>query len=328
MPPLGCFKTIFNARILCTNHCPGRLGLHTSSAPRRNVKVVTPPSAANVDNATPREKEPVGPQPLTRAIGLKYPPEPGQHTGIDLRPWRQRRDDFFNYDKHLERRKELTAQMAKPYFREWKQMQQEEGKSFIAPRTLFRRERAQYFANLHGRTLESPVAADTTPVLQAHVSIVSVFSGTWAERQTATFWENQSVVEALEQARDISQRVDINVEEDWLKANLVRLFLPSLRRREPQERHGRYFLVRRGLDDSLRQDLAIANSKVGYVYLVDGTCRIRWAASGNAIEGEPEALAAGVRKLAAEHKLLEGAKKVAGKPSVADPIGRMTAVLG
>ena len=47
------------------------------------------------------------PQPLSRPIGQVTPPQAGQNTGIDTRTWRQRRDDFFNYDKHLARRREL-----------------------------------------------------------------------------------------------------------------------------------------------------------------------------------------------------------------------------
>ena len=183
-------------------------------------------------------------------------------------------------------------------------MRYHKGKTFLSNSKLFRAEKALYFPNLQGATLASAKEVqDTTPILEDKVSVVSVFSGAWAERQTATFISNHSDLDStLETGLDVAQKVYINVEENTMKASLIKLFMPGLRKQFAQHEYGKYFLVRRGVTEELRDDIGLLNSKVGYVYLVDKECKIRWAGSGRAEAGEKKALVQGVKKLLDEPK--------------------------
>lgn len=171
---------------------------------------------------------------------------------------------------------------------------------------LFKNDRALYFPNMYGVTLASPkVAQNTTTMLRGRISVVNLFSSVWAEGQVATFTGpklNPGLVETLASGRDLVQRVDINLEENRMKAWLVKMFMWRMRGKLPKEQHSRYFLVQKGLTESLKEAIGMMNSKVGYVYLVDSECRIRWAGSGPAEAVELDALNAGVRKLIAERK--------------------------
>lgn len=193
------------------------------------------------------------------------------------------------------------------------------GKSFLGPPKLFKAERALYFPNFHGRTLiKDKKTRDTTPVFEDKVSVVSVFSGTWAENQAATFASeklNPELHQVIKSSGGTAQLVQINVEDDVLKNWLVRLFMPSLRRRFTNDNWGRYFLVRKGVTDEIRDAIGLLNSKVGYTYLLDGQCRIRWAGSGDSEGDEKDLLVRGVRRLVEETKISGKARTVgiAGK---------------
>jgi mitochondrial ATPase complex subunit ATP10 len=142
-------------------------------------------------------------------------------------------------------------------------------------------------------------------VLAGRVSVVSVFSGQWAEGQVKTFAspdghpELEAALAAAGPAR--AQHVRLNVEEDGLKAALIRLFLGRLRRSVGgPDAWDKYFVVRRGLTREIREAIGLLNSKVGYVYLVDAECRIRWAGSGNAEDHEKVSMVKALQRLLEE----------------------------
>jgi len=182
-------------------------------------------------------------------------------------------------------------------------MQFHKGKTFLAPPRLFKADLSLYFPNLHGRTLAKDpgaTSADTTPVIEGHASVVTIFSSMWAEKQAQSFTSreaNPALHEVLAASNGRAQLVQINVEEDPMKSMLIRLFSWSLRRRIGKGNWGKYFLVRKGITENIRESIGVLNSKVGYTYLVDHNCRIRWAGSGDAEPAECEGLVKGMQRI-------------------------------
>ncbi|KMU87354.1 mitochondrial ATPase complex subunit ATP10 [Coccidioides immitis H538.4] len=248
----------------------------------------------------------IGPKPLNRPLGLPYPPQVGQNTGVDSRTLRQRKAEFMNHEKHMERRIQLVKEFSKPYFREWTGLRYQEGKTFLSNQRIFKSDKALFFPNLFGRTLDrlNPLQ-HTTPVFRGKISIVSVFSSLWAEQQAASFVgikQNPTLHQILQGSNELVQQVQINVEDNWLKALLIRSFTSRLRKKLPEAQHGKYFLVTKGFTDQLKEQIGIINGKVGYVYLLDEVCRIRWAGNSVATPPEMESLNNGLRRLVEEKR--------------------------
>lgn len=205
--------------------------------------------------------------------------------------------------------------IVKPYFRDWTNLQFQEGKTFIAPPRLFRSDVSLYFPNLVGQPLLSADKAtsnnrqtDTTPIFEQNAAtVVAFFSSLWAENQVRTFVSPEANPELAEMLAANSgpgkaQLVQINYEDNSVRAWLVRRFRGSLRRRVNERDRERYLLVTQGITDDIRENIGLLNSKVGYIYLLDQNCRIRWAGSGSSQPEERQSLVKGVQRLLSEAK--------------------------
>ena len=263
------------------------------------------------------------PQPLTRPIGMPNPPQTGENMGLDHRTLGERRDDFVNFSKHMERRATMTKQISKPYFRDWSNLRFHRGKIFKSNERLFRADVSLWFPNFFGKTLRKDaeriqdltggsrndgykgLGRDTCEVMEGKVSVVSVVSGTWAQDQVDTFVDekqNPELHQVLRENRDVAQRVWINREDNTLRWWILQAFRSNLRSQLSSDEQDRYFMVRRGVDDVMKESIGLLNEKVGYVYLVDSDCKIRWAGSADAEPAEQESMVKGLRKLIQEAK--------------------------
>lgn len=198
--------------------------------------------------------------------------------------------------------------MARPYYRDWKNLENHKGKTFLAPPRLFKYEKSLYFPNLYGQTMRKAITIpfDTTPTLQGKASVVALFSSGWAERQVNSLISekaNPVLHQVLKAHQGQAQVVKVNIEDQTiLKYWIIRALAPWIRKTLPEADWDKYFTVKAGITDDMRDAIGALNSKVGYVYLVDGDCKIRWAGSGQAEPEEVDSLAKGMTTLMSELK--------------------------
>jgi ATPase complex subunit ATP10 len=209
-------------------------------------------------------------------------------------------------ERNLAKRGELVEKWGSNYFRDFVNIRKyRSGKTFLANARIFKRDAAMYFPNFHGKSLEKGKEGnrDTTNVLKGRVSVVNVYSSEWGHTQVRSFTSpkvNPGLHDVLRKHKDVAQMVDINIEENILKAWIISFFSFNLRNNMKKEDWGRYFVVRRGVSQKVRETIGLLNKRVGYVYLVDEECRIRWAGSADAEGTEKEDLTKGFARLIEE----------------------------
>lgn len=275
------------------------------------------------------------PRPLSKPLGLSRPPRPGENSPLDNRSISDRWADHASYEKHLARRKAILQDIfERNYYKDIGNLGKlHRGKSILAPSTPFRANVALYFPNLVGLTLKSAwEGRDTTPVVRNRVTIVNVVNTEWANAQVQTFTSEKAnpALHAFlrsDEARTAgAQIMTINVEPNWIKHLLIRMFFWRLRRQLPKEQHESYFLLRHSIPEEVRDALGIWNSKVGYVYLLDGQARVRWAGNGDARDDEKESLVNCVRRLCDEARGLQKRQVKREEPRRTKSLGQAAAV--
>lgn len=273
----------------------------TTPVPRRPA--IEPKPTESTPTPDPKDEDIFVPKPLGRPIGFKSPPQAGENTGNQ-----KIKKDYSGMtmsQRNLEKRKDLVEKWGTNYFRDFKNIRKyRSGKTFMANPRIFKQEAAMYFPNFHGDTLAEK-DVDTTPQLQGRVSVVNVYSSQWGETQARTFTgksANPELYNTLSQYPDVAQMVDVNIEENSMKAWIIALFQWRLRSRRPKEDWEKYFIIRQGVSERIRETIGLLNGRVGYVYLLDQECKIRWAGSGDAEGTEMGDLNRGLRRLAADAK--------------------------
>ena len=163
-----------------------------------------------------------------------------------------------------------------------------------------------WMPNLVGDTLAGEPFRATTEVLRGKVNLVAVYQRDWAQKQALTWFgeaENPRLAKLVEEGR--LNLVQVNVEDAPLARGIQNMFRWFMKRGMDRRKQENYFFVKQ-IPDSVVEEIGILNSRVGYVYLVDQDCKIRWAGCAEANEGEKEALIKGAESLI--RRLETGAK--------------------
>lgn len=201
------------------------------------------------------------------------------------------------------------------YFHDFHAIRSHGGKTWRAPSTMIRQDRALYFPGIQGTSLADKQKTSTADLLYGKVSVVCFLTSQMSEQHTKSFYEP-----TLEMYRGDAnfQLVQINLQENVLKAYLVALFVSMLRKQIPAELHATYLLSHQGLTTE-REAIRLDNKHVGYTYLVGPDGKIRWAGCGFADRDERQALVACTGVLLSRSSSSAGV--AAGASAGADPGG-------
>ncbi|WRT68261.1 uncharacterized protein IL334_005237 [Kwoniella shivajii] len=257
----------------------------TSSSPTAVTKALSSIPTTHKIDTKGKSKIPSGPQPippLPRPLGVFNPPSSNRKT------WSQKKEELLDDDRHKAKRKALVKEATQGYFHDYNRARVDGGgKLWIAPSVLIREDKALYFPDITGKSLLGN-ETHTTDLMRGKVSLVSVITTRLSEEHEQSF--TKPVLEDIAGHPEFNF-VQINHQENKLKAMLVSFLISSLKRTIPQDRWGSYLISGGEWNRvDITNPLGIENKLLGYIYLVDQNLKVRWAGCGMSTPDEAQAL--------------------------------------
>ncbi|KAJ2548384.1 hypothetical protein EV175_004853, partial [Coemansia sp. RSA 1933] len=225
------------------------------------------------------------------AIGQSSPAERIEKVSIKDQATQKFRD-VLSPEKNLESRSKIIGEIGESYFQNILDLRKNGAKLFMAPNQLIPANKARFLPNLEGKTLTGK-AVDVSELCKGKTTLLTIEFVKFAEKHTMSFI---SVFEQAFSGIGGAQVVQVNIEENWAKAMVLKMCLPVVRRNIPKHRHASY-VVRYGGVESLKTMLGIANPLIGYAFLVDKNTRVRWYANGEAVNDESSIMVALTKEL-------------------------------
>ncbi|KAF8940656.1 ATP10 protein-domain-containing protein [Dissophora ornata] len=205
-------------------------------------------------------------------------------------------EDWTDKEKNLEKRKELMHDFQSGYFSEFSELSRTGSKLWKGTANMIQADKALYIPNIIGTSLKTSEPVELVDLLRGKISLVAISGTRFGEEQIETFMQPFLKRWPMGQANSKVQFVELNIQENPLKAGLVRMMVPFVRKTIPEERHANYMLHYKSIKH-LKDPLSMQNSYLGYVFLVDSNCKIRWGAHGKGTEAEIKTLLDSVQRL-------------------------------
>ncbi|WVQ82014.1 hypothetical protein IAT38_004142 [Cryptococcus sp. DSM 104549] len=218
------------------------------------------------------------PPPLSRPLGVPKPPSSAPKTP------EQQKAEAKDEKRAKTIKDDLWNEAKQGYFHDYHAVRKEGGyKLWQAPNVLIREDKALYLPDISGSSLLHETV-HTTDLCKGKVSIVGVTSTRIADEHIQSFV--RPTLESVEGHPHFNY-IQINYQPNLLKSMLLKFSINSIKRSIPEERWGSYMLSSGEWSQiDIRRPLSMSNSLLGYVFLIDENCKIRWAGTGDATEEE------------------------------------------
>ncbi|KAF9348572.1 Mitochondrial ATPase complex subunit atp10 [Mortierella sp. AD094] len=204
--------------------------------------------------------------------------------------------DWTDKEKNLEKRKELITDFQSGYFAEFSELSRTGSKLWKATENMISADKALYMPNIIGTSLKTSEPIELVDIIRGKISLLAISGTRFGEEQIETFLAPFLKRWPMGEGNSKVQLVELNIQENPLKAGLVRMMVPFVRKTIPEERHANYILHYKSIKH-LKDPLSMPNSYLGYVFLIDSNCKIRWGAHGKGTETEVKTLLDSVQRL-------------------------------